>query len=115
MPYTTYGILHLIGVFGVLLSLGAAAALGSNVDAAARRRSAILHGGGLLLIIVAGFAMLAKGNLGFPGWAIAKLVIFLLVGMLPMIMRKRNAPWPMTLLALALVTLAAWLAHYRPF
>jgi len=115
MPYTTYGLLHLAGVFGVLLALGAAAALGSQADADTRKRNGILHGVGMLFILVAGFGMLAKGELGFPGWAVAKLVIFLVIGALPMIMRKRNAPWPMTLLALALVILAAWLAHVRPF
>jgi len=115
MPYTTYGMLHLAGVFGVLLALGAAAAFGSQADAATRKRNTMLHGIGMLLIFVAGFGMLAKGGLGFPGWAIAKLVIFLVVGALPMIMRKRHAPAAMTFLTLALVILAAWLAHYRPF
>jgi hypothetical protein len=115
VPYTTYGILHLLGVFGVLLSLGATAALGLQADASARRRNAILHGVGLLLIFVSGFAILGKGGLGFPGWAISKLVIFLLIGMLPIGMRQRNAPWTMTLLALGLVVAAAWLAHFRPF
>lgn len=115
MPYTTYTVLHILGVMGVLLSLGAAAALGIQVEAAARRRNSLLHGLGMLLILVSGFGMLAKGNLGFPGWVILKLAIFIVIGALPVWMRRIHAPWPMTLISLALGVLAGWLAVYRPF
>lgn len=115
MPYTTYKILHLMGVFGVLLALGAGAALGAQLDSATRRRNSLLHGLGLLFILVSGFGMLAKGNLGFPGWAIAKLVVFLLIGALPVWMRRSHSPWTMTLLSLVLALIAGFLATVRPF
>jgi hypothetical protein len=115
VPYTTYKVLHLLGIFGVLLALGAGAALGAQLDNATRRRNSLLHGLGLLLILVSGFGMLAKGNLGFPGWVMAKLVIFLLVGALPVWMRRRNAPGMMTLISLIVVFLAGLLATLRPF
>jgi len=115
VPYTTYKILHLLGIIGVLLALGAGAALGAHLDAATRRRNSLLHGVGLLLILVSGFGMLAKGNLGFPGWVIAKVVIFILIGALPVWMRRRNTPGTMTLVSLVLALAAGILATLRPF
>jgi hypothetical protein len=115
LPYEFYNILHLTGVFGMLLALGAAAAAGPQIDQAARRRNGILHGIGMVLIVVAGFGMLARGNLGFPGWIVVKALLYIVIGALPMLARRREAPMQYMLIGLAVAFAAAWLAHARPF
>ena len=115
MSYEFYKILHLTGVFGLLLALGAAAAAGPQIDSAARRRNGILHGIGMVLVAVAGFGMLSRGNLGFPGWVAVKTLLYLLVGALPMVARRRHAPLQFTLIGLLLAFAATWIAVARPF
>jgi len=104
VSYRFYKILHLTGVFGMLLALGSAAAAGPQIDLDARRRNGILHGIGMVLIIVAGFGMLSRGNLGFPGWVIVKVFLYIVVGALPMIARRRHAPMPLTLIGLLVLS-----------
>ena len=115
MSFEFYKILHLAGVFGMLLALGAAAATGPQVAPSTRRLNGILHGVGMLLILVAGFGMLARGNLGFPGWVMVKIPIYLVIGALPMMAQRRQAPLRMILIALVLTLVAAWLALVHPF
>jgi len=115
LSYEFYKILHLTGVFGMLLALGAAAAAGPQIDLAARRRNGILHGIGMVLIIVAGFGMLSRGNLGFPGWIVIKSLLYIVIGALPMLARRREAPMQYILIGLAVAFAATWLAHARPF
>ena len=115
MSYEFYKILHLTGVFGMLLAMGAAAASGPQVDSSVRRFNSMLHGIGLLLILVAGFGMLSRGGLGFPGWAIAKVFIWLAIGALPMIARRHHAPLRTILIALVLAFVATWLVLTKPF
>ncbi|MGH9381519.1 MAG: hypothetical protein ACRD2Z_13010 [Thermoanaerobaculia bacterium] len=122
MPYAIYKVLHLLGAFGLFTALGALcvqALSGAPAAERARRRSlSILHGVGAVLLLVSGFGMLATLGLSgaMPGWAWAKVALWLVLGavvMLP-VRRPRSARWLLWILPL-LGALAAWLAIDKPF
>ncbi len=117
---TAYKILHLAGVVGLFGALGAAAANAGQAQAgvgdAWRRSIRVLHGVSLLVILVAGFGMLARLGEGFPGWAMAKVVLWFVMGALVAVPyrspgRARLVLWSLPLLG----ALAAWLALAKPF
>ena len=110
MDSTTYRIIHIIGVAAVALAIGGMTAGGNN-----RRTFAIWQGIGLLVILVSGFGLLAKLKLGFPHFAIVKVVLWLLIGMLPMLFRRLNLSASMAVvISLALIGAAAWLGMTLP-
>jgi uncharacterized membrane protein SirB2 len=119
MDYNTYKILHVVGL--VLLMLGLGAILGAGREAAkARRFGGMLHGLGLLVMVVAGFGMMARleimGVSTWPMWLIAKMAIWVVVAILPVLVKKQIVPGAIGwLLAAALAATAAWLALTKPF
>jgi uncharacterized membrane protein SirB2 len=96
-----YKILHLTGV--ILLFIGLASALMPK-DTPHRRIGVIFHGIGLVILLVAGFGLIAKLQIGFPWWIIAKLVLWLAFGAMPLI-GKRELPQ----CGLASLMAASWL------
>lgn len=119
MDYDTYKFLHILGL--VLLMLGLGAILGAGREAAkARRLGAALHGLGLLVMLVAGFGLMARleimGFASWPLWVILKMGIWLVIAVLPVLVKKQVVPsaigW---LVAAALAATAAWLALTKPF
>jgi hypothetical protein len=121
MTIEFYKTLHLIGIFTVILSLGGMClhvASGGTREYAGRKLAAITHGVGLLIAFVAGFGLLAK--LGYmqaiPGWAIVKIVIWLILGGIPaLIYRQRRLAKAFWFSILAFAAFAACLAIYKPF
>src|ERR1700729_3326014 len=110
MPYTTYQIIHLIGLAALAIGMGGMMANGNN-----RKVFAIWQGIGLLVVLVAGFGMLAKGKMGLPHFAIVKLVLWVVVGALPVILRKLNASISTAIIvSLTLVGILAWLGVTKP-
>jgi len=110
MSYTTYKIIHLIGVAIIAVGTGGLLAGGNN-----RKTFAIFQGIGLLVMLVSGFGILAKLGLGFPHFAIAKVVLWVVIGMLPMMFRKLQLPLFVSILVLlALVGVMAWLGVVKP-
>lgn len=112
-----YRLVHLSGL--ILLFSGLAGLWGAHIGGGAPARPvritlALLHGFGLLFLIVSGFGLLARlGFLsGLPGWAIAKIVIWLFLGG-AITLLKRRFGWalPACLVAGAL---AAYLCIYKP-
>ncbi len=96
MTYEFYKLLHILGIVLVFMSLGAVAlhaASGKTRDEQpARGLVASLHGLGLLLLLVAGFGMLAKVqgmSSGLPGWIHPKLLIWVLLGASPVLLRRK--------------------------
>lgn len=74
------------------------------------------HGIALFLVLLGGFGMQAKLGLGFPGWMIAKLVIWLVFGA-AIVLAKRGVitgkvAW-ICMIGLAIV--AAYLGIFKPF
>ena len=110
MNYTTYKIIHLTGIAALSLGLGGMIAGGNN-----RKIFSILQGIGLLVMLVSGFGLLAKLHLGFPHFAIAKTVIWLVIGGMPVILRKLRVPtFVSIIISLTLAGIMVWLGVTKP-
>ncbi|MES2963411.1 MAG: hypothetical protein V4760_05940 [Bdellovibrionota bacterium] len=121
MSYEFYKVLHLLGIFMVIATLGGMilhVANGGTRDFMLRKRVSMVHGVGLLLALIGGFGLLARLGLvnGLPTWAIAKLVIWLTLGALPaLVYRKRELAKYFMPLMVGLAAIAGYLAIYKPF
>ncbi len=110
-----YHYLHLVGVLLLFTSLGGMLAVTGGVTKA-RRLVGVLHGVGLLILLVAGFGWLAKAGGAYPNWVWAKVGLWLVLGMLPMVARKRwLQPGAVVGLGLILGASAAYLGYFKPF
>ena len=104
--------LHILGLVMAALGVGVLAVY-FNSEAAKpglRKLGFSLHGAGLLILILAGFAMLGqKGYMSpFPVWAMAKLVLWLLLGSITVLAKRtRNVA-----LVIAVFILIAGTAAY---
>lgn len=143
ISYGVYRLIHFFGIFLLLTALGGAVtramlggarapaggglpatggapATGAPVDEGAGRRLrrllGISHGVALFLILLGGFGMLARLDIGMPGWVIAKIGVWLVLGGLLAAARRMagraRALW-FAIPVLGLV--AAWLAYTKPF
>ena len=135
ISYGVYRLVHFFGVFLLLTALGGgvirsmlggvARAPDAGPDGAGgddraarrlRRLLAISHGVALFLILLGGFGMLARLDIGMPGWIFGKLAVWLLLGGLlaatNRLAGRARALW-FAIPVLALV--AAWLAYTKPF
>ena len=122
ISYSIYKVVHLVGVFIVLLSLGGVLlwfGSGGTQDHAWKKRIAITHGLGLFLALLGGFGLLARLGIthgGLPGWIWAKLGIWLLLGgVLAIAPRLPKFAQPIWWSVLILGGTAAWLAGNKPF
>ncbi|HWB60551.1 MAG TPA: hypothetical protein VG733_13745 [Chthoniobacteraceae bacterium] len=110
MNLNAFLISHLVGLAAV--ALGTGGMLAGDKD---RRTFAIIQGLGLLVMILTGFAMLPMLGYKFPPFAIVKLVLWVAIGMLPVIFRKKKTPLLVSILILlALIGCAAWLGVTKP-
>jgi hypothetical protein len=110
MDYTVYKIIHLVGISILGLGVGGMMAGGEK-----RKAFAICQGIGLLVMLVSGFGLLAKLKLGYPSFAVVKTVLWLVIGMLPMLFRKLKLPVGVAIvISLAMVTIMAWLGVMKP-
>jgi hypothetical protein len=121
ISYLGYKVLHLAGVFLLLLSLGGTAVLGSVLPEKRetwRRLLSIAHGLGILLLLIAGFGLLARLGASWPwqGWILLKLLLWVLLGALPVAARRLpDLAIPLWWVAFAAALAAGWLAVYKPF
>jgi hypothetical protein len=110
MDHTTYTIIHLIGVAALAMGTGGMIAGGEN-----RKLFSILQGVALLVMLASGFGLLAKLKLGYPHFAMVKTVLWLILGMMPMILRRFRVPMiGGVLVSLTLVGILAWLGLVKP-
>lgn len=132
ISYGVYRLLHFFGIFLLLTALGgavmramvggartAAAMPGEAADEAARRVRRLIgtsHGVALFLILLGGFGMLARLDIGMPGWVIAKIGVWLLLGGLLAAARRMGGRARTLWFAIPVLGLvAAWLAYTKPF
>ena len=126
ISYTVYKIIHYVGIFTVVGSLGAfLARVGVVAHGPAqrdpwRRNLIIGHGVGLFLILLGGFGMLARlditQGLSLPGWIWAKIVLWLALGVLITVgKRAPHLTGFLAALAPVLAMLAGIAAHTKPF
>jgi hypothetical protein len=116
MSAETYKLIHLIGVIVLFLGLGGILSHAGSAQKAPKLYS-MLHGLGLLAVLVSGFGALARqaGGFAFPAWAIALVGVWLLIGVLPVLVRRGIVPAPIAWLAAAgLGALAVWLGTAKP-
>jgi hypothetical protein len=123
ISYSVYRLVHLFGIFLLLMALGGLSwgARRWNTDAGPSRRTGlILHGLGLFIVLLGGFGLLARIGVvhgaSWPGWVWAKLVIWIMLGAVVVIPQRRPG-WAGALLILVPVLggVAAWLAIFKPF
>ena len=102
--------LHLAGVFALFASLGATTLAGSS-----KKATSILHGVSLVFILLVGFAMLKKPPMD-QYWWMAKLGIWLFIGLAPALSKKKVLP-PLVVFTLTLLAAAAaaYLGLRKPF
>ena len=118
MSYAIYKLLHVVGLMLLFLGMGGML-LGARAEPdRAPRRTAVLHGVGLFVMLLGGFGMMARLGIDWPwpGWLFAKLGVWLVIGALPVLVRRQVLPrGPAWLVAAGLGALAAWLALSKPF
>lgn len=111
MPPHIYHILHLIGVIFLFVGIGGLLSPNGNT-----RTGMKYHGIGLLILLVAGFGLIAKLKLSYTApWVIGKFIIWLALGGLPVLAKKRVLqPGVIVLIAVALGGVAAYLGYLKP-
>lgn len=121
MSYEFYKVLHLGSLACLVLGCGlllGAFAVNPDYKGPIRKWGFVMHGIGVALLLITGFGLLAKLGImaAIPGWAIAKMGIWLCMGaMLTLIKRKPEWRNGMILAILILVSTAATLAITKPF
>ncbi len=118
MPLIFYKLLHILGLLMLFAAMGGAVITVATADKSWRKLHGALHGIGLFLLILGGFGMLAKLEImgSWPGWVWGKLVIWLLLGAAPFLLRKAPEKSKGFLFgAVLLGFVAAYLALYQPF
>lgn len=122
MSYEFYKVLHILGLALVFAALGGQAfhvLNGGDKDSAAPARAWLgaSHGVGLLIVLVAGFGMHAKLGLnGFPGWFLAKIALWLVLGAWIVVPWKLPGAVKALWVALPIVAgIGTWLAVVKPF
>ena len=116
MSYSFYKVLHLSGIFLIMLSFGGIYI--NSIQSDKKKWLLAFNGIGLLLALVGGFGLLARLELirAWPTWVWIKLAIWVIFAILPSIsMRKKIPAKVMTLLTLAIAVAAAYFAQFKPF
>lgn len=121
MDLSTYKLIHYAGMITLFFAFGGltlGARLTNGRGFAHRLLYILLHGIGLVLLIISGFAQFAKLQIagGMPVWLIAKLIIWLLLGViLSFVLRKPKANSYSWIILLGLGVTAAYLGLMKPF
>jgi hypothetical protein len=124
MSYITYKLIHLLGIFALMVGLAgmaAHAATGqSKTDNTSYRGLLILHGVGALVALTGGFGLLARVGVEhgvmFPGWVWSKLILWVLLGgAIALPYRNRRAAKGLLFALPLLGLLGAYLANFKPF
>lgn len=111
-----YRLLHVVGVLMLFLGLGGVLATGGKDGGKPAAVFLALHGVGLLVMLVAGIGFAHKSALGWPNWLIAKIGCWLLLGAVPILVRRGVLPRLLAVvLTLAIGAAAIWLVQMRPF
>jgi hypothetical protein len=112
MSLNTYHILHLSSIIVLLgYTFYAFAA-----PAETRKRVLMITGIATLLVLVSGFGMLHRMHLGFPGWAVVKLVCWLGLSAIGGLAYRRRAQADLfMIIAFVLAITAVAMVYVKPF
>ncbi|NNM29713.1 MAG: hypothetical protein HKO57_09325 [Akkermansiaceae bacterium] len=106
MDPSIYKYIHYVGIFMILTGLGGLI----FAETKAIKLAGMSHGIGLFLTLLGGMGMQKHEAIGFSSWFIIKLVIWLLLGALIVVAKRKLLPPVATwLTAIILVSVAAWL------
>lgn len=111
MSLPFYHYLHLIGLILVFVGIG------GLLSSEGAKKAMKWHGIGLLISLVSGFGMLAKmGIMGsMPKWVWAKIVLWLVLGFLPVLAKRRVLAAPAVVLLAVIVGAAlGYLGYFKP-
>lgn len=111
MTLPAYHYIHLIGLIFVFIGFGGLL----SQDGA--RKAMMWHGIGLVISLVSGFGMLAKmGIMGsMPVWVWIKIALWLVLGFLPVLAKRRVLPAKTVVLIAAVVGAGlAYLGYFKP-
>ncbi|MDB6139671.1 MAG: hypothetical protein JWO94_2743 [Verrucomicrobiaceae bacterium] len=106
MSLPFYNILHIVGA--LFLCIGFAAL----ISAKSARKGMMFHGIGLLILAVSGFGQLAKLGMTahMPVWVIVKIVLWLVLGFLPVLAKRHVFSRPVVVtLGFVVIAFAAYL------
>ena len=120
--HQVYNVVHIVGIVALMAALGGAALLAmvdpERTNPGARRLVAMLHGIGAFVVLLGGFGMLARLGIageGFPPWLWVKLLIWGVLAMSLIVLRRRPNTARTVLIALPILGgLAAYMAIYKP-
>ena len=118
MSYHVYKLIHLSGIMLLFLSFGGLLARGmlKGDGTAVRKLAGMTAAIALLVVFFGGFGLIAKLGTGFPGWVIAKILIWFAFGGLIGVVNRKPEKAPILWWALpALGAVAAYLALFKPF
>ena len=124
MTYSVYKVIHLFGVFLVLVVLAAMATHAesgaSKEEHRGRKTFLVAHGAGLFLILLGGFGMVAKLGMDHgqlvSGWIFGKIFIWIVAGgLLTLPYRRPGLARPILFILPVLGIAAASLAIFKPF
>lgn len=121
MSYEIYKVLHVSSILAVFMGLGGLTYFvldGKRKEAQGSRRFfAMIHGIALAVALVSGFGLIARLGLAWSpvNWLGAKTVLWLLVGSLPVVARRRGYPKHWLVVFLLLGVLGSVLAVGQPF
>lgn len=112
MSLETYHFLHLIGLILVFVGFG------GLLSSEGAKKSMKWHGIGLVISLVSGFGMLAKmGIMGaMPVWVWIKIALWLVLGFLPVLSKRRVLAAPVVVLIAILAGVAlAYIGYTHKF
>jgi hypothetical protein len=120
MSYDFYKVMHFLGLIMVFTALGGqfvhAINGGDAKQHSGRRWIGMFHGIGLTIALVAGFGLVAKLGVGFPGWVIVKILIWVALGGIgAFAARKKGLAGTLWVVTIALGMLAAYAARTKSF
>ena len=113
MRYQLFQVVHVFSVFA-LVGVTFAAFAAPHPDY--RRRDLTWSGICSMLVVVSGFGLLGIMGAGFPGWAIVKLLCWLVLSALAgMAFRKPGQVQSWLVVSALAIFVAVWMVIFKPF
>ena len=108
--------LQVFHLFSVFLLVGVTFAAFAAPQPENRRRSLMWSGLCSLSVVISGFAQLGIMGAGFPGWAIVKLLCWLVLSVVAgIVFRKPNQITAWLVVSLVAILVAVGMVTFKPF
>jgi len=119
MSYPLLKVVHLLGVFIMLVDMGGAIVVGAadeGTRSRCKRLAGLTSGIGLLLAFIGGFGLLGVMGIPWSGWVVLKMLIWLILGgSISLALRAPQFAIPLWWGTILLAGIAAYLANFKPF